>query len=403
MWSTTVAAISDASSYNILDFGGASDGKTDNAKAIKSAWVKACSSQGKNSVLIPKGTYLSGPVLLEGKCNGPITFQLQGLIKAPIDVNSYSWFSFSHVDQLTLTGGGAFDGQGQKAWANNNCDKDPNCKLPIYYLAMLVEEILITALMFLTFVDLHQSVRFDFVTNSVVQGISSINSKAFHMNVLGCKDLKFISVRISAPENSRNTDGIHIGESTGISVAHSIIGTGDDCVSIGPGNNDINIFDVQCGPGHGISIGSLGKYTNEEPVRGVVVQHCTLIGTDNGVRIKTWPDSAKQGIATNLTFDDIIMKNVQNPIIIDQQYCPFGSCNEKKSSLIQISKVKFNNIRGTSASSVAISIICSKTFPCSDVELSEINLKYNGGDTSSTTANVKPRVSGQIFPSLPPA
>ncbi|KAK9132347.1 hypothetical protein Scep_011875 [Stephania cephalantha] len=68
--------------------------------AIKSAWVKACSSKGKNSVLIPKGTYLSGPVLLEGKCNGPITFQLQGLIKAPIDMNSYSWFSFSHVDQL---------------------------------------------------------------------------------------------------------------------------------------------------------------------------------------------------------------------------------------------------------------------------------------------------------------
>ncbi|KAK9132345.1 hypothetical protein Scep_011873 [Stephania cephalantha] len=99
-----------------------------------------------------------------------------------------------------------------------------------------------------------QSVRFDFVTNSIVQGISSINSKAFHMNVLGCKDLKFISVKISAPGNSVNTDGIHIGESTGISVAHSIIGTGDDCISIGPGNNDINIFDVQCGPGHGISI-----------------------------------------------------------------------------------------------------------------------------------------------------
>ncbi|KAK9132344.1 hypothetical protein Scep_011872 [Stephania cephalantha] len=81
-----------ASLFNILDFGGASNDKTDNAKAIKSAWVKACSSKGKNSVLIPKGTYLSGTVLLEGKCNGPITFQLQGLIKAPIDMNSYSRF-----------------------------------------------------------------------------------------------------------------------------------------------------------------------------------------------------------------------------------------------------------------------------------------------------------------------
>ncbi|KAK9132349.1 hypothetical protein Scep_011877 [Stephania cephalantha] len=251
------------------------------------------------------------------KCNGPITFQLQGLIKAPIDMNRYSWFTLVKLI---------------------------NCDPSAAELSMAKDKKLGQT----TAVIRIQSASyqlFDFVTNSIVQGISSINSKAFHMNVLGCKDLKFISVKISAPGNSVNTDGIHIGESTGISVAHSIIGTGDDCISIGPGNNDINIFDVQCGPGHGISIGSLGKYTNEEPVKGVVVQHCTLIGTDNGVRIKTWPDSPKQGIATNLTFDDIIMKNVQNPIIIDQQYCPFGSCNQKKSSLIQISKVKFNNIQ----------------------------------------------------------
>lgn len=77
------------------------------------------------------------------------------------------------------------------------------------------------------------------------------------------------------------------------------------------------------------SVGSLGKYEDEEDVRGVQVKNCTIRGTSNGIRIKTFP--FKPNIipikASGFLFQDIVMDNVKNPIIIDQEYCGRGhSC-----------------------------------------------------------------------------
>lgn len=74
------------------------------------------------------------------------------------------------------------------------------------------------------------------------------------------------------------------------------------------------------------SVGSLGKYLNEGDVSGLVVRDCTMTGTMNGIRIKTCPNSPGRSAATNMTFENIVMRNVTNPIIIDQSYCPFTSC-----------------------------------------------------------------------------
>jgi polygalacturonase len=170
-----------------------------------------------------------------------------------------------------------------------------------------------------------QSLRFDFVTNSTVRDITSFNSKQFNINVFGCQNLTFDHVTIKTPGNSPNTDGIHIGRSTNINVINSKISSGDDCISIGDGSRDILIKGVICGPGHGISVGSLGKYHNEQPVLGVKVIGCTLTNTTTGVRIKTWPNSYP-GIASDMHFENIIMNNVDNPILIDQGYCPWNQC-----------------------------------------------------------------------------
>nr|POE86068.1 exopolygalacturonase [Quercus suber] len=338
---------------------------------------KACQSEGINLVLIPRGIYLLWPIVLNGPCNGLLEFVILGTLKAPTDkvfsINVDHWITFQHIDGLIITGGGKLDGQGPSAWNENNCSKDPNCKtLPI-------------------------SLRLNFVNNARISYLHSINSKETHVNIWGCTHMKLNHIHIIAPKDSPNTDGIRIGSSSNIEILNSIIATGDDCVAMSPGSKDIIIQNVKCGPGHGISVGSLGKLPNEEDVSGLWVTNCTFIGTQNGLRVKTWATPYSSNVF-NLTFEDIIMDNVNNPIIIDQQYCPRANC-QKGNSQVQIQDVKYINIRGTSSSKLAVTFDCSKSKPCENIELNDINLTYKSvGHAASSCSNAKGTTIGQQQP-----
>ncbi|KAK7847517.1 exopolygalacturonase [Quercus suber] len=346
--------------------------------ALTNAWKAACAVAG-SKVVISEGAYKLGLVTLLGPCKGAIEFNLQGTLQAPLDVAAFNgkdgWVIFERIDGLTVSGGGVFDGKGQQAWQKNECGEDKNCNLlPI-------------------------NIRFNYITNSIVQDITSKDSKFFHINLLECKKLQFQHVTITAPADSPNTDGIHIEHSSQINITNANIGTGDDCISIGDGTQDITANQVTCGPGHGISIGSLGKYQNEQPVLGIRVTGATLSNTNNGVRIKTWP-SSPSGVASDIHFEDVVMNNVANPIIIDQNYCPNNQCSNQSPSKVKISNVSFKKIRGTSSTKEAVSLICSKSVPCQQVVLSNIDLAYKGGGgfATSTCANVQPAVSGTQNP-----
>ena len=69
------------------------------------------------------------------------------------------------------------------------------------------------------------------------------------------------------------------------------------------------------------SIGSLGWELDEAGVENVTIKTATLVGTQNGVRIKSWARPS-YGFASNISFQHIAMINVKNPIVIDQNYCP---------------------------------------------------------------------------------
>jgi polygalacturonase len=69
------------------------------------------------------------------------------------------------------------------------------------------------------------------------------------------------------------------------------------------------------------SIGSLGKEFNEGGVENITLTNSIFSGSDNGVRIKSWARPSN-GFVRNVVFQNLIMKNVENPIIIDQNYCP---------------------------------------------------------------------------------
>lgn len=166
------------------------------------------------------------------------------------------------------------------------------------------------------------------MTNSRIKNIRSINSKNGHISLFACENVNITNVQVLAPADSPNTDGIKIGSSSDIRISHSRVSTGDDCIAIITGSKNIDISDVYCGPGHGISIGSLGRSQGEEDVKGLVVRNCTFSGTDNGIRIKTWA-SPWRSTASSFIFEKIFMDKVRNPIIVDQTYCPYPPCNQQ--------------------------------------------------------------------------
>ncbi|RAL50197.1 hypothetical protein DM860_007871 [Cuscuta australis] len=352
--------------YNVLRFGALPDGKTDFSQALLSAWGLACKDYG-STVVIPKqrGAFFLNPVTLNGPCAGPITLLVNGVVRAP--EKSFLtdggppdyWVLFNHLRQLTVTGSGTFDGQGAFAWSVNPCKTQKYC------------------------IPFPANIKFNDVSNGVIEGISSINSKFFHIIIDNSEDIEITGVTIYAPEHSLNTDGIHIERSSGVRAHNLAISTGDDCISFGQGSNDIEVYDVRCGPGHGISIGSLGKYEEEEDVRGILVRNSTLTDTTNGVRIKTWAPSPPSKLF-NVTFRDIILNRVSNPIVVDQHYCPNNECQHKGESQVGISRVKFINIVGTTGEEVSVKIDCSKDKPCEDVELVRLDI---------TTQNNKPTLA----------
>lgn len=378
-WGVNSSHASQAVVFDVHKYGAKADGKTDNSKAFAAAWNAACASTRPSIVYVRKGKYLLNPVAFTGPCkNNNMTFQLVGGLFASTNNNLYSgyWLQFESVNRLTFEGGGYLNAQGASWWAQSCTSNDACSATPV-------------------------SLIFFSSTNVIVRDIKSINSKHFHIAFLGCNRVEAKGLTIRAPEDSPNTDGIHVEQSSNVKIIGVKIGTGDDCISIGPGCSNIFIHGVQCGPGHGISVGSLGKASdNGAGVSDVTVEKASFSGTQNGFRIKTWQGG--QGFAKNITFQNAKMVNVSNPIIIDQNYCPYShSCSSQGSSAVAISKVSYTNITGTSATQVAISLSCAQNVPCQGIELQNVELRYRIHGVESAQAqcqNAKGTEKGVVQP-----
>ncbi|CAN4081722.1 unnamed protein product [Withania somnifera] len=295
---------------------------------------------------------------------------IDGTLLAPSDYNVIgnfeNWIKFDKVNGVSIYGG-TFDSQGAGLWACKTSRK----KCPKGTTA-------------LTFYNSN---------NIIMSGVTIQNSQMFNILIDGCRNVKLQRVKVLAPGNSPNTDGIHLKLSSGVSIMNSHIGTGDDCISIGPGNSNLWIEGIACGPGHGISIGSLGWKLQELGVQNVTVKTVTFTGTTNGVRVKTWARPSN-GFVKGVLFQHIVMVNVQNPIIIDQNYCPNHESCPHQGSGIKISDITYQDIRGTSATRTAVKFDCSKTNPCSGIKLEDLNLSYKDHPAEASCINARGRVSG---------
>ncbi|XP_048228083.1 probable polygalacturonase At3g15720 isoform X4 [Ricinus communis] len=300
--------------FNAAEFGAIGDGQTDNSEAFLKAWEAVCTAtvRGTATLEIPAGTFLLNPVKFEGPCkSNKVHLQVLGKIVAPRTIDEWRprckssvWLLFRGISGLIVNGPGAIDGRGSNWW---KLGQTHGCKRP-------------------------RALQFHNCNHVKLSGLTHMNSPKVHIGVNGCKGVSISNLNISAPEDSPNTDGIGISGSTDVHISNSTIGTGDDCIAVNGGCSHINITNVTCGPGHGISVGSLGDKGCNDKVEDVHVQNCTFIGTQNGVRIKTWPAVA-----------------------------------------VELSGIKYSGVEGTSASKQAITFDCAK-IGCRNIAMDQINI-----------------------------
>ncbi|KAL4654069.1 hypothetical protein ACB092_01G351600 [Castanea dentata] len=374
--------------FNVLDYGAKADGKTDDSNAFSAAWKAACSAATQNpTVVVPSSKdFLVYPLTFHGPCKSSnISFQLIGTINAPSSPsvwtgrNAKRWLIFHGVTGLLITGSGTFNGHGSEWW-DLSCAHHPNmgCATVIPMALNIIH-----------------------CKRSTISDIYTIDSAKFHVVVNQSSDILVQNMHITAPESSPNTDGIHIELSKNVFVNNSVIATGDDCVSIGELSSNITVSYITCGPGHGVSVGSLGKYGNSVKVENIHVEKVNFKGTTNGVRIKTWQIGL--GYVRKISFEHITLESVENPIYIDQYYCDIngtrGNC-EPKSTGVHISEVTYDDIVGTSSSNAAIYLNCSQSVACTGINLSNIKIKSDksGQEIISECTNAHGTNSGVVQP-----
>ncbi|XP_008812696.2 probable polygalacturonase At1g80170 [Phoenix dactylifera] len=345
---------------NVDSFGAVGDGVADDTQAFLAAWETACSI--KNAVfLVPeRRNYKVNATRLRGPCEGKLLIQVSGTIVAPDEPkdwdpkNPRQWLSFSELNGVRIQGGGIIDGSGSKWWASScKINRTNPCRgAP-------------TALT----IDSSSGVR--------VKDLTIQNAQQMHFTISRSDAIRVSGLRVRAPSDSPNTDGIHISESTNVAIQNCHIGTGDDCISIVNASSIIKMKNIVCGPGHGISIGSLGKDNTTAMVTAIVLDTAILTGTTNGLRIKTWQGGS--GYVKSVRFENVKMDDVQNPIIIDQFYCDSPTSCKNQTSAVKISQVLYRNISGTSRTPNAMKFACSDTVPCSNIVLNNINLERENG------------------------
>ena len=281
--------------YNIQDFGAKGDGKTLNTKSIQAAIDKCFAEQG-GTVLIPGGDFFSGT--LELKSNVTLHIVASGKLLGSPKREDYTAgkgvppgngnivFLFAvNAHHLSIEGKGTIDGNGLAFYNGKGDNTGPGQNgvggnfdrphLGIFYQC--------------------ENLRMDDVF---------CTASAYHcFRILGCKHVHIDGIRIYNRVN-RNNDGFHFNNSEYVHLINCDVQCQDDACALFGSNKFVTISNCSFSTRWSIFRFGGGESQN------ITVTNCLIYDT-YGCPIKI---SAGNARIENLTFSNIIMRNVTGPI-----------------------------------------------------------------------------------------
>ena len=346
---------------------GAISGKLDietgrhNARVINNK-VKELSENGGGTIVIPKGIWASAPIRLLSDVS--IRIESQGLLKFikskedyPLIITNYegqpcirtvSPITAENAVNVAITGMGMVDGSGDewrpvkkfkvtdKQWEqllkkSDNVFETKETQIWMPTKSSLLgnekniqsdkDEALEEAR---DYYDFYRPVMVSLrhCTNVLLSGVTFMNSPAWNIHPFFCENVTIDNIKVRNPYNAQNGDGIDVESCTNVHIHHSVFETGDDAICIKAGKNaiartidgpcsNIYIHDCVVNEGHG------GFVIGSEMSRGVkdiLVENCTFIGTDVGVRMKS--ALGRGGVVENITIRNIDMVNIKGEAVI---------------------------------------------------------------------------------------
>jgi hypothetical protein len=319
--------------FPVTDFGAVGDGKTLCTAAIQKS-VDACAQAGGGTVIFPAGKFLTGPIFLKTNVHveipaGTVLLGVTDFARVPaiagrwegIDRTVYaSMFTALDCENISITGGGTVDGQGDAWWkafsvvtemrkkaglADREPENPPGSPLRWARPRMI---------------NLYRC------KNVLIRGIQVLNSPSWNIHPVLCDNIVIDQVTIISPADAPNTDGIDPDSCRNMRISNSYISVGDDCITIKSGYRfqkngknvpceNIAITNCVFARGHGgVGIGS----ETSGGVRDVTVSNCVCEGTDRGLRFKT--ARTRGNVVENFRAVNIDMRGVGDAVSVTMLY-----------------------------------------------------------------------------------
>lgn len=348
----------------LTDFGAVGDGVTDCSEAFAAA-LKHLKQQGGGHLIVPNGTWLTGPIKLIS--NFDLHLDDQATIVFSTNKELYVQASDSlrdgskkcnalvhgsKLENVAITGYGTLDGQGiywrpvkQKKVTEEQWEEllamggkvlaDGNSKnWKVWYPFNLKKEYNIPNIASDAIIQEKMRPHLVNITDSknvLIEHVHLLNSPKFHLVPTRIQNLIIDGVNIRCPHWAQNGDAMDPGNVQVALIVNCNISCGDDgiCmkggvgqkgVDAGPQRDFLICNDTVYRAHGGFVIGS--EFSGG--MQRLVVKNCYFEGTDIGCRFKSAP--GRGGWCEDVYCQDIVMKNiVEEAIHIESGYADKGA------------------------------------------------------------------------------